>query len=271
MYTVYGHKGFLGRNIVNYLKKRNKNIFLPQRNKYIFKRKLGNIIFCIGDDNWINDPILSFENNLNTVSLVLKNKNYKSFTFISTTRIYNLANKSNVSEINKILCDAYDKKNLFNLFKITAENLIINSASKKVKIIRISNLFGHSKDLIFDHKYKTLVPTIIRNIFLKKKIIFTINKKSSKDFLYINDALPYIFKIILKGKYNVYNLAYGKNISISSIGELIKKKFNLKVIYKIRSKFFFEPKINNNRLKKEFNFKPGTSFLNYINNLEKFI
>jgi nucleoside-diphosphate-sugar epimerase len=271
MYTVYGHSGFLGKNIVNFLKENKHYVFLPERNKYIFKKKLGNIIFCIGDDNWINDPILSFKNNLDTVTQVLKNKNYNSFTFISTTRIYNLINKNNIPEINKVLCDTFDKKNLFNLFKITAENLIINSHCKKIKIIRISNLFGHSKDLILNYKYKTLVPTIIRNIILKKKIIFTINKKSSKDFLYVKEALPIIFKIILKGKFNVYNLAFGKNTTISSIIDLVRKKFNQKIACYNSSSFLFEPKININRLKKEFKFKPRISFLNYINNLEKFI
>ena len=45
MFTIFGHTGFLGSNLAKYLKK--YKIFLPPKKKFIFKKNLGNIIYCI--------------------------------------------------------------------------------------------------------------------------------------------------------------------------------------------------------------------------------
>ena len=54
-YTIFG-QGFVGINIVKFLKKNNYKIFIPKKGKYKFKKNLHNIIYCIGSDNWIKDP-----------------------------------------------------------------------------------------------------------------------------------------------------------------------------------------------------------------------
>ena len=67
LYTVFG-AGFLGTNIVRHLKKKKIKIFIPKRGKNTFKKNLGNIICCIGNDDSINNPKASYEANLNVVS-----------------------------------------------------------------------------------------------------------------------------------------------------------------------------------------------------------
>ena len=36
-FTIFGHSGFLGKNIVDFLEKNNFRYFLPKRDKYVFK------------------------------------------------------------------------------------------------------------------------------------------------------------------------------------------------------------------------------------------
>jgi nucleoside-diphosphate-sugar epimerase len=88
-----------------------------------------------------------------------------------------------------------------------------------------------------------------------------VNKKSSKDFLYVNEALDILIKIIKKGKSRLYNVASGKNIELYKIAQKIKKITNCKIIYKNQNKLVSEPKIDISRIKKEFNFKPKKNLI----------
>ena len=71
MFTIFGHSGFLGLNLVKNLKK--EKIFLPPRNRFIFKKNLGHIIYCIGSYDWKKDPINSFDANLCYLPLIIRN------------------------------------------------------------------------------------------------------------------------------------------------------------------------------------------------------
>ena len=57
-FTIFGHSGFLGKNIVDFLEKNNFRYFLPKRDKYVFKKNLGNIIYCIGTDDIHKNPLV---------------------------------------------------------------------------------------------------------------------------------------------------------------------------------------------------------------------
>jgi len=135
--------------------------------------------------------------------------------------------------------------------------------SKKIKVVRMSNLFGSN----FTNQIY-LLPNLIRNSITKKKIDIFVSKKSSKDFLHVNEAIELMLKIIKKGRHRLYNVASGKNIRLSKISEKIRKITNCKINYKNQNKLVKEPKIDISRIKKEFNFSPK---INLINSLEQII
>ena len=115
----------------------------------------------------------------------------------------------------------------------------------------MSNLFG---DYFTRQIY--LLPTLIRDSLYKKKISIFINKNSSKDFLFVDEAINVLIKIIKKGKYRLYNVASGENIKLFKVAEQIKKITDCKINYKNQKKIFRDPIVNIKRIKKEFNFKP---------------
>ncbi len=261
LYTVFG-TGFLGTNIVQYLKKRKIKIFIPKKDKTSFKKNLGNIICCIGNDDSINNPKASYEANLNIVSKIIFNNNFKTFTLISSTRVY-LGNKQKkVNEETLISINSIDKKFLFNTLKATAENLCLSQQNKNIKIVRMSNLFGNNFK-----KQTYLLPTLIRNSLLKKKINIFVNKKSSKDFLHVDEAIDVLLKIIKKSKHRIYNIASGKNLELYKIANEIKNITNCKVIYKNKKNFVKEPIIDIKRIRNEFNFRPKKNLLKSLDKI----
>ena len=259
MFTIFGHSGFLGSNLVKFLKK--NKVFLPPKKKFIFKKNLGNIIYCIGSDDWKKDTYNSFYANLGYIPLILNNNKFKSFTFISSCRIYN--NSINTEENSPFKFNPTNSSEYYNLKKILAENYLFAS-NKKIKIIRISNIFG------FSPKSPLVFPMFIKNALKKKKIIISINKNSSKDFIHIDDVTKMIVNITIKGKNKIYNLASGKNIKLITLADHIKKIIKCNIILTNQKTKITEPKININKIIKEFNFKPKKLFYDLENIIEKY-
>jgi nucleoside-diphosphate-sugar epimerase len=249
--TVFGHTGFIGRNIV--LKLSKKKIFLPKKNILSYKTNLGHIIYCIGSHQWRSDPYEAFETDIAMIVKILKNNKYKSFNLISSTRIYS---NRNSKEDSRICVNTEDPDNYYNCLKIYAENLVL--LNKKNKVIRISNIFGNN------YESTIFLPSIIKDSINKKKIFIYTNKKSQKDFLFIEEAVDIIIKIVLNGKKNIYNVAFGKNSLIEDIINKLQKITNCKIIYNSKSKIIKNSPINIQRIKKEFNFEPKINVLNYL-------
>ena len=164
---------------------------MPKKGIYKFNKNLHNIIYCIGSDNWIKDPKGSFEANLGIVPKIIFDNKFNSFTLISSTRLYLNSSKKNTKESNLIQINPNIKNLFFNSLKLSAESLCLSLPNKRIRVVRMSNLFG---DNFSNQIY--LLPTLIRNAINDKKINIFINKKSSKDFLYVNEAIDVLLKII---------------------------------------------------------------------------
>ena len=71
--TIFGHKGFIGKNILLKLRLKKEKIFLPKRNILKYKINLGHIIYCIGSHQWRNEPYSAFNTDIAMIANVLKN------------------------------------------------------------------------------------------------------------------------------------------------------------------------------------------------------
>ena len=253
LYTIFGSSGFFGKNLYKVLKKRREKIFIPKKNKYLFNKNLGNIIYCIGTSESIKNPENALTANLEILSKILINNKFQTFTYLSSIRVYSKSSKT--KETDKITFNHNEKGVYFKSLKLAAESLCLQINNPKIKIIRLANVFGHH----FNNQVY-LLPSLLRQSTTKRKISITINKSSKKNYLNVNDAINVILKIINKSKHQIYNVASDKQISIGQISEKIKKFTNCKVLYKNSNIIVNEPKINIQRIKKEFNFKPEIKF-----------
>jgi nucleoside-diphosphate-sugar epimerase len=256
-YTIFGHTGFIGSFFKNKLFK--ENLILPKKKQIVFKKNLGHIIYCIGSDDWLNDSYNSYYANLGYLPEIIKKNKYQSFTFLSSTRLYR--NLKETDEDCSLVINPTNLDNYYNIKKICAESFLLSQKNSKIKIIRLANIYGFSPNSTL------VIPTLIMNAINKKKIRILINKKSSKDFLSIEDVFTIILKIIKNGKRNLYNIGSGKNITLQQIAQKISLYTNCKVIYSNQKKIIKEPIINISKIKKEFKFKPSSSLIYDLPNL----
>ena len=165
-------------------------------------------------------PYQNFENNvslfLNTYLASIKN-GIKNYFFISSNSVYESFVKNKYLEAN-----IYS----YNFYKMVCEVLGLNLSKKTAinfKIIRVANIYGPnmSEGFIYD---------LITKILTKKKVVININKKTSRNFTYIDDAASCIKFLIKKKNWKIINVTNSKKITLKEIVQKVNANIKKKIL-----------------------------------------
>ena len=91
---------------------------------------------------------------------------------------------------------------------------------------------------------------------MKNKITLFTKLESEKDYVHIDDVVPILPKILIDGKYKIYNVAAGFNTKSKEIVEELVKITGCAYEVTPDAPLYSFPPIHIERLKKEFDFKP---------------
>ena len=120
-FTIFG-QGFVGTNISIFLKRKKCKLFIPKKGKYKFKKNLHNVIYCIGNQNWLKDPKITFDANLGLVREIIFNNKFDSFTLLSTTRLYFANVEGKTSENDPVRINSNKKyKGFYNMLIVKSK------------------------------------------------------------------------------------------------------------------------------------------------------
>ena len=246
---ILGYKGFLSSYFYNFLKNRNKKIYLCGRKKLNIKKYYQ-----------INDI------SKKSLNLLL--------TKIKPNRIWNFVGEYKNNNIKTFYSNYIFTKNLLNTkynIKFKPKILLIGSAAEygvyKKKFsendnLRPINMYGFSKSLqslyakfhylkfnskvVVARLFNIIADRMPKKLFLgkilddvkKKNKIKVVNYDSQRDYIDVNKISPALFKILNKGEYGeVYNFGSGKptkNIDILTY-VFKKNKIKKKKIIKVKS------------------------------------
>lgn len=261
MITVIGSKGFIGSNLSNRLKELNIEYQEIYRNHpKPIKSELGDIIYCVGISYDFKSRIFdTVRADICYLSEILENYEFSSFTYLSSTRIYKLNStiyndRRKAREDDIISINPLDSDYLYNISKLTAESLLYSysiKSGKKVKIARLSNVYG------FNPVAEDFLTSTIRDAILNKKVIIKTSPSSQKDYINIKDVVDLLIGIASYGKYDIYNIASGINISNYDLIGNIKKYTGCSILETKPGYTVIFPEIDIDRLKREFYFRPS--------------
>ncbi len=258
-FTILGSTGFLGSHITNYLEEKNFECYTPDiRKENITKKHLGHVVYSIGSVDF-NNPHKIVQAHTSILNDVLKNSNFDSFLYISTSRFYR--NSKSTDEYGDIKINPTDGNQLYDLSKLLGESICISSNRKNVRIVRPSNIIGKNSPR------SLFLPSIILDALSKGQISLHSSLESERDYLHVDDFVKIIPDISLKGKSQIYNIAHGKNITTQKIVDEILRITNCSLKIDTNSPIHHFPKINIKQIQNEFSFK-STSILD---NFEKII
>lgn len=219
-------------------------------------------------ERFIKSNIIGTHNLLEASLKFLKIKNKKNFVFlhISTDEVFGHLKKNDKSFTEKT---AYQPRNPYSATKASSDHLVRSFYSTyefPAIVVNCCNNFGP-----FQNKEK-LIPKTIHNIIKKKKIPIYGKGKQIREWIFVEDFVNAILKVLQKGKVGEsYNIGSGKEFEnihvVNLICEIIKEKKILEydpkkliAFVKDRSGHDFRYSINSSKVKKELNWVCKTSF-----------
>lgn len=238
---VTGNRGFVGTNLVNRLKDKiqivptarssHERIDILERNQL---QKLENsdiIIHLASKTSILNSTLNPYETYLTNL--------------IGTLNILDFAKQNNVSKIVNISTYIYGRPQYLPIDELHPVNP--HSAYTKSKVLAEKLCEYYSEDYQIDivtlrpfYVYgpspneATFIPSIIKQIHKTGKVMLS-NRDTKRDFLFIDDFIDLVYKILLNFPhgYNAYNVGFGKSHSLEKVVEIISNilKINIPVEY----------------------------------------
>lgn len=260
MITILGAYGFIGSHLVNRLRELRIACHAPEKMEDLPAGNLGDVIYCIGlTSDFRSRPFDTVTAHVCKLLEVLRDCEFDSLLYLSSTRLYG-ARLGMATEEEALQFAPLNPDELYNISKALGESLSF-ACGKKVRVARLSNVYGN------DFASNNFLSSIIKEAISTKNVTLQTGGDSEKDYININDAVFGLVKIALGGRYDVYNVASGINVSNSV---LVKKIGDLTgcVIHIVpgapRISF---PRIDIERIRGEFGFKPS----NLLDDLPKLI
>ncbi len=296
---ITGGHGFIGKNLIKYLNsyynivnidnsllkspfkakiknKKTVNINCSIGNKKIIakilKKYKPKLIFNLAAethvDRSIDNPENFIQNNIIGVYNLLEyfreytNKFNSKLIHISTDEVYGDVLKGRTSEKYP-----YKPSSPYAASKAASDHLVysyVRTFNLKAIITNCSNNYGPKQ-----HPEK-LIPKIIYNIIKNKPIPIYGKGLNSREWIYVRDHCDALYKIFLKGKIgNFYNIGSNKNLTnlevcrnlIDYSKKIIKLQNKVKIEFvQDRPGHDIRYALNSNKIKKELNWKPKTTF-----------
>jgi nucleoside-diphosphate-sugar epimerase len=258
MITLLGATGFIGSNILKKMESETIPFYAPARDEEFSGKSLGDIIYCIGLTNDAKyKPFETLEAQVNKLKYIIERCQFDSITYCSSTRIY-IHNGKDTDESSLINVAVTDPFEFFNLTKLTAESLLVNTV-KNYKVVRLSNIFGN------DFNSDNFLTSIIKDALTTGKIVLRSSSVSQKDYLHVSDAANIITAIASNNAASgIYNVASGFNISNGEILEVISGITKCEVEYAPDAQNIIFSPIAVKRIRNELGFRPGAPLLETI-------
>ena len=212
LFTIFGGNGFIGRHLAAALDNAGQPVHVPERGSAPEELgELGHAVYCIGlTADFRERPYDTMDAHVGYLSQVLRTGRFQSFLYLSSTRIYDGA--SHGSEEMMLSVDPWSPNDLYNLSKLSGEALCLNHPNPKVRVARLSNVYG-SAMFAAPAENQNFLGSIIRSALSDRHVVLQTSASSSKDYIHIQDVVRALAMISIDGEERLYNVASGRAVS----------------------------------------------------------
>jgi nucleoside-diphosphate-sugar epimerase len=193
-------------------------------------------------------PIETIRAHVSYLLDVLERAQYESLLYLSSTRVYAGSQRAREEEDLRVNpCDASD---LYNLSKLTGEAACMAFADQKVRIARLSNVYGVGMDPV------NFLGSLIQSAVTCRKIPLDTSFVSAKDYVWVVDVAEVLPRIAVSGRHRLYNVAAGHNLLTGKIVEMLTRLTGCSVDMAENAQTTVFPQISTSRIREEFGFSP---------------
>jgi len=252
MITILGASGFIGSYVAAELTRRGIEHYAPGRDEPLTGRALGDVIYCIGlTADFRTRPFDTVEAHVTRLADAMKNCQYDSFLYLSSTRVYKASTGAHAREDDDIAVRPHDPDHLYNISKLMGESLALTAANNG-KVARLSNVYGA------DFTSENFLTAVIRDALETGKVSLRGSPDSAKDYINVRDAVAALIAIAQKGGGGIYNVASGTNVSNRQLLGRLTALTGCAVETKADAAPVIFPGVDICRVKSEFGFAPSS-------------
>lgn len=270
---VTGGSGFIGSHLVEKLRKLGANVELCKIDliKYNLAEqnfaKMDYIFHLAAYSPAVTDKVdnsLVEERNVKMTQNALQfaQSNKANFVFLSTSHVYPKANITNGHPWNEDEMKNDETFTPYGLSKQKCETVCLDFAQKygiNTIIVRLANVYGPGD------MSNRFLPSYIRRVLGKESPLQVFgNRKTERDFVYIEDVVDGIISAGEYGKSEIFNLGSGQTITIEQIAEAGRDacgQENVEIQYNDISNSVAEYNVlDSSRAQRLLNYSPKISF-----------
>ena len=223
-YTVFGASGFIGRHLVAYLRGIGEDVYIAPRDLSALpsQKHLGHIIYAIGmTANFRGRPFDTIDAHVGTLSEILRTSNFESLLYLSSTRVYQDADRG--LESSFAVVEPSESSSIYNISKLLGESLCHAAGPAVTRVARLSNVYGSGMP------GENFLHTICRSALDDGVVRLASALDSAKDYVAISDVTKLLCQIASRGQHSVYNVASGFSTSHGRILELMRDQIDFEV------------------------------------------
>lgn len=256
-FTLLGAGGFVGQRLLAHLQALGYDVLAPARGAPLKEACQGaHVIYAIGlTADFRQRPFDTVEAHVSLVSRLLQECAPASFLYLSSTRVY--AGSTETRETAPLTVSPSNPSDLYNLSKLAGEAICLSSGRENVRIARLSNVVGPAT-MTSDNFIGELCRAA-----KKGRIELQSNAASSKDYIWIDDAVTLLRQIAESGREAIYNVASGQQTSNADWTTRLAEFTGCSVDVIADAPTITFPPINIDRIRAEFSFRPE-SFLDKV-------
>lgn len=215
-FTVLGASGYIGGHMVRYLHAAGHAVYAPRRGAPgALDQPLGHVIFAIGlTADFRGRPLDTMDAHVTALAEVLRYGHFESLTYLSSSRVY--AGLPRGCESAALVTNPSDPSDLYNLSKLAGEALCLAQPNRRVRVARLSNVFGADMDGAVQPS-SNFLSALIREATETGRVRLRTAPSSSKDYVAIGDVARALHRITLDGAERLYNVASGRGTSSGDI------------------------------------------------------
>ena len=252
LFTVFGADGFVGRRLVKQLTTNGHHVQSVGRESVTssIMNDLGHVMYCAGvtGSRFKTEQFNVVDAHVSAMSKILERGRYSSFLYMSSARVYE-ESLADTSESASFKVNPHDISDFYNLSKLMGESLILNSGISEARIARVSYAVDFADDSSDN------ISNFIREA-LAGEVRFSAHRKSTKDYVVMDDILEMMPKIAVHGKSSIYNLASGYNVSTDEIADLLVSETGCRVKFDEGEMLRSPRSIDVSLLTDEFSYQP---------------
>jgi nucleoside-diphosphate-sugar epimerase len=174
---------------------------------------------------------------------VLRYGAFDALTYLSSTRLYHGADDGR--EAARFRLDPSAPSDVYNLSKLTGEALALTSGRPRVRVARLSNVYGP------DWTSDNFVISVIRDAVDRGAVTFDTSPASAKDYVSIDDVVDLLLAITERGTAPVYNVAAGVDVTNEELARTLRAATGCAVAFAPAAPTVTYPPIDVSRIRTE--------------------